>query len=80
MITVETYRKWKDIMGASFDRTDKYIRAAASSTDEESKNNSLLDAKVNQMFFDDLKSLFSLLKSKIGEKQLADIAGIVTNV
>jgi hypothetical protein len=31
------------------------------------------------MFFDDLKSLFSLLKSKIGEKQLADIAGIVNN-
>ena len=79
MITVETYRKWKDIMGASFDRTDKYIRVAASSTDEESKNNSFLDAKVNQMFFDDLKSLFSLLKSKTGEKQLADIAGIVNN-
>ena len=44
MITVEAFTKWKDVMMPSFDRTDRFIKACR---DEESKNNSQLDAKVN---------------------------------
>lgn len=45
MITVETYTKWRNLMSASFDRTDKYIQAC---TDEEEKaSDPQLDSKVN---------------------------------
>ena len=44
MITVETYTKWRDIINASFDRTDKYILAR---TDEEAKSNKQLDEQIN---------------------------------
>lgn len=64
MITAETFSKWKDIMMVSFDRTDRFIKAQGQ---EESKNKSQIDAKIEKVFFDDLKSLFNLLRSKIGE-------------
>ena len=44
MITVETYSKWKDIMIASFERTDRYIKACGH---KDSKGKSNLDSKVN---------------------------------
>jgi hypothetical protein len=57
MITAQQFLKWKDLMVACFDRTQKYIDVSQGKIQE------AIDSQVDSLFFGDLQQLISLVRT-----------------